>query len=317
MALESQNFIESGGIFTEHKNKISKENGLENSFFKKAADKITQEFKKHFFKSKDHLEQISSEVQDLELSVEMDGLREEAEQIAESTLNKISEQLGTNRGGWYENTDTNEKYYIKFYENFDQARAEFIANAIYDKLGINAAKSKFTNVEGEHAIASSEVLGAEGVYHDELKQSADVKNGFIADAYLANWDVVGLVYDNIVKSSDGKMYRIDNGGALTFRAQGQAKEFSPNDIPELENMMNLDYPTGQVFSGLSMQELKLQAQHLVDTLKQKDINKIIAESGMEGDQAEIIREGLIGRLKFIQEQFKVSPAEIKYSEQVQ
>lgn len=61
----------------------------------------------------------------------------------------------------------------------------------------------------------------------EMSAHPDVHQGFIADAWLGNWDVAGQGYDNIIKTGTahdvGDAYRIDTGGALLFRAQGNPK----------------------------------------------------------------------------------------------
>lgn len=234
---------------------------------------------------------------------EIGSLQEEAAAVVESVYHKISQQLGSNEGGWYENSATQEKFYIKFYKNPDQARIEYIANAIYKKLGIKAVESTLMEMDGKLSIASREVANNQSSYREEQAQNSDVRSGFIADAYLANWDVVGLVFDNIVKDTDGQMYRIDNGGSLTFRAQGQPKDFLPNDIPELKSMLNLDFPAGQVFAGLTQEELKIQAKNLVSSLSVGDIEEIIRQSGLDEEQAKNIQASLVSRRSFLISEF--------------
>lgn len=238
-------------------------------------------------------------------------LKEQAIAAAEHTFYKISERLGSNRGGWYEDTGTKEKYYVKFYENFDQARVEYIANAIYAKLGINAVKSEFKTVNGEQAVASSEIPGAKAVNKDEVKQSADVRSGFVADAYLANWDVTGASYDNIVQGEDEKMYRIDNGGSLTFRARGGQKKYPPDVMPELQNMVNPDYPSGKIFDDITEKEMRQQAELLINNLSEADIDTIVQESGCAEELAETLRIGLKGRRQFLMKRFDIQPTQEK------
>src|SRR3989344_3537112 len=48
-------------------------------------------------------------------------------------LTKVGEQLGSNDGGWYE-FPGGERYYLKFYKDPDQAKAEWAANQIYERL---------------------------------------------------------------------------------------------------------------------------------------------------------------------------------------
>lgn len=249
------------------------------------------------------LEKAAAKTEDTESRERLEALKEEVVQIGEATLTKVSEQLGSNRGGWYENKETAERHYVKFYENPDQARVEFVANAVYEKLGIHAVQSELFESDDQLAIASKEIPGAQGTNKEDQKTSPDVRQGFVADAYLANWDVVGLVHDNVVRGSDDHFYRIDNGGSLTFRAQGGAKDFSAESIPELETMVKPEYPAGQVFESLTEDEQKAQAKELVERLSEEDIDEIIEKSGLIGEQAETIRQGLKGRREFLMEHF--------------
>lgn len=54
-----------------------------------------------------------------------------------------------------------------------------------------------------------------------------IRSTHMVDSLLANWDYVGLSMDNMVIGRDGKMYKIDSGGTLNFRAQGSNKEYGP------------------------------------------------------------------------------------------
>jgi len=223
----------------------------------------------------------------------------------ESPLVKIGGQLGSTRGGWYEDGAKQEKFYVKFYEDSNQARVEYIANTIYSKLGINAVKSELKTVDGEEAIASPQIPGAKSVYKDYLEKNEDIRSGFVADAYLANWDVTGASYDNIIQDGGGKMYRVDNGGSLIFRARGGMKEYSPDQIPELQNMRNPEFPSGKIFGNISEKEMCQQAIKLVENLSEEDIDKIIAQSGCKAETAEIITAGLKGRREYLIKHFGI------------
>lgn len=236
----------------------------------------------------------------------VEALQEEARAITSETLEKVSGQLGSNEGGWYEDQVTQQRFYTKFYKNPDQARVEYIANAIYEKLGIHAVHAQLLEMGGQLAIASEEVAGAQATWRDEQQQSADVRNGFVADAYLGNWDVVGLNYDNIVKGSDGALYRIDNGGSMTFRAQGGVKEFSPDSIPELENMRKPEFPAGKVFDSLAEDDLRTQAEQVVNKLDDAFIEEVVAKAGLRGPLAEQITVALKGRRQVLVERFGIA-----------
>lgn len=212
-------------------------------------------------------------------------------------LTKVSGQLGSNEGGWYEKPN-GERFYVKFYENPSQGQAEFVANAVYAKLGIKAVRSEIIQLDGREAIASPAVPEATPASGEAQGGSEDVQKGFVADAFLANWDVVGLVYDNIVQGKDG-FYRIDNGGSLIFRAQGGDKAYSPDSIPELQSMRVPGRPTGEVFAGITEDEIGRQARELVSKLSPEDIRAIVDESGLEGEDRDRILTGLLGRREYL------------------
>lgn len=222
-------------------------------------------------------------------------------------LTKVSGQLGSNEGGWYEKPN-GERFYVKFYENPSQGKAEFVANAVYAKLGIKAVRSEIIQLDGREAIASPAVPEATLANGEAQGGSEDVQKGFVADAFLANWDVVGLVYDNIVQGKDG-FYRIDNGGSLIFRAQGGDKAYSPDSIPELQSMRVPGRPTGEVFAGITEDEIGKQARELVSKLSPEDIRAIVDESGLEGEDRDRILTGLLGRREYLAKTYGESEPE--------
>lgn len=227
-------------------------------------------------------------------------------------LTRVSEQLGSNEGGWYEQPD-GERYYVKFYENPSQGKTEFVANAIYAKLGIKSVRSEIIQLEGREAIASLAVPEATAASKDSQIESEDVKRGFVADAFLGNWDVVGLDNDNIVQGSDG-FYRIDNGGSLIFRAQGADKAYSRYSIPELVSMRQPNRPTGDVFASITDEDIAEQARDLVENLSPNDIRAIVDESGLKGEERNRVLTGLLGRREYLVNTFVKTSQENQRSE---
>ena len=153
---------------------------------------------------------------------------------------KIKEPTGSNTGGqsgsWM-GTDGVLRY-VKEYANPDQARGEVLANEIYRSLGIRAPKSTmFQTKEGKWAIATDwqankGELGKIGITKE---RALKVLEGTPADILLGNRDAVGLNHDNVVFDADGNAWRIDQGGALLFKAQGAEKsENALGNITEWE-----------------------------------------------------------------------------------
>lgn len=136
-------------------------------------------------------------------------------------------QGGSNPGGTYLGRDGVSRY-VKFYDNEERGLVEHIANTLYKANGIdvpdsvvfqNGSKKAFatTILEGGKTIQA--LGGVSGVDIAVLKEAFD---GYTLDAFLANWDVVGLSADNMMVVG-GKVFRIDNGGTFIFRAQGGDK----------------------------------------------------------------------------------------------
>ena len=250
---------------------------------------------------------ITSETFNPKIDDELDRVAATADLIEYETLRKVSDRLGSNDGGWHENPSTGDRFYLKFYKDPNQARVEFISNEIYRHLGFKAAASELVETGDSLAIASAEIPGAKFAPPERQVLSDDVRSGCLTDIFLGNYDVAGLVYDNIVEDENGNMHRIDNGGSLTFRARGKPKDYPGHDIPEFSTMLDPQSTTGRIFAGITEKEFADQARHLVGGLSPEAINDIVDRSGVAGEAAETIRQGLVGRRQFIADRFGPHP----------
>ncbi len=133
---------------------------------------------------------------------------------------KTSEALGSNEGGIYLGSD-NIRRYIKKYKELSQAYCEFIANSLYKDLNIITPRCYIYKINNEYYFASEMI--ELGKFELTKKYCKKVVKGFISDILLANWDVIGLSYDNISITRNGDIIRIDNGSTFMFRAQGDRK----------------------------------------------------------------------------------------------
>lgn len=160
---------------------------------------------------------------------------------------KTGSAQGSNDGGFYTGEDGIRRY-VKFYADPGQAATEHLANRLYRDLGLPAARSElFRTADGRLAYAS-EILDNLGTVGSSLpslsaaEQQALARralDGFAADVLTANWDAAGLTVDNMIRLADGAVVRIDNGGALLYRAQG-ARKAAAHLAPMSEWWMYLD-----------------------------------------------------------------------------
>lgn len=226
---------------------------------------------------------------------------------------KLSEKNagGTQGGKWYEHVKTGQKYFVKEYQgNTNRCASEFIANKIYEEMDIPAVK---TSLIDQKAV-TPEVSGlthfpVEKKYDknfvNDFYNHPDIKNGFVVDAWLANWDVFGLDYDNVSETEDGRMLRIDAGGTLFYRGMGQWKQqFDSEEVNEIETMRNPDVAreAGSVFQKqITNEDIQIQVRKIGDIMTDEKISKIVNNSDIS--TAEKVIEVLIKRRDWLLEKF--------------
>lgn len=157
---------------------------------------------------------------------------------------------------------TGKQFVLKRGSSAEHLREEFTADQAYQALGINVPKAKL------YETATGPVKLAEFIEGKPLKSltgearakaEEELRKHFAADALLGNWDVIGLGEDNILLGKKGKVYRIDNGGALRFRAQGARKTADewnqyPSELWSLRER-GVNRQTAKVFGGLNIYDI--------------------------------------------------------------
>lgn len=225
---------------------------------------------------------------------------------------KIGGQMGSNPGGLYEDIATGEQWYVKAMQE-TRARNEVLAAKLYEAAGVDVPHVRFAKINGDFGIASRIVPGA--VQAPGALQAGSivgVNEGFVVDAWLANWDVVGLNYDNMLVV-EGAAIRLDTGGALLYRAQGAKKgaKFT-SSVGELETLRNasLNPQAAKVFAGVTDQDI-YDGIAKVKNVSTGQIRKLVKRWGPKGaaDQDELVKK-LIARRKDLakrQAGFKLIP----------
>lgn len=149
----------------------------------------------------------------------------------------------------------------------DHLRSETRADALYRIMGHAVPNSHVIETpSGPMKIAEFLEGGqtlAEWQAGKTAKQVADmhkqIRRGFVADALLANHDVAGMSFDNIFVVG-GKAIRIDNGGALRYRAQGLPKGTWGGKVVELTTMRDgsINPQTAAIYKGITDKEINDQ-----------------------------------------------------------
>ncbi len=204
-----------------------------------------------------------------------------AGQLRFADLEQIGPQGGSNAGGLYRQKATGEQWYVKTPASEDMARNEILANRLYKAAGIDVPEVVAIDVRGQPGVASKIIPG---LANDRKALAsgrvAGVYDGFAIDAWLANWDAVGLNFDNML-IKDGRAWRIDAGGALRYRAQGGLKgaQWGP-EVTELDTLRNAstNKQTASVFSKMTQAQLQASAQKL-KAMSDAEIKNIVRDFG--------------------------------------
>lgn len=177
---------------------------------------------------------------------------------------RVSPALGSQAGGVYEGL-MGERYYVKVPKTEQHARNEVLASRLYALAGIKAARYDFAKgPDGVLHIASPWLEGAHADLGQRLSDAdylAQIRKGFAVDAWLANWDVAGLVFDNIV-SVHGSPVRVDPGGCLLFRAMGSPKGAAFGPVAGELDTLRTAPEAGKLFGSMTQEEIKESAKSL-------------------------------------------------------
>ncbi len=206
-------------------------------------------------------------------------------------------QLGSNPGGKFIGPDGKE-YYAKFYADPEQAKAEFLGNTLFQKLGLGAPQTGMEMLpwQGGHRLAlvtewmedTVPIRKFVGRSLPELQQEQIAKH-YLGAALNGNWDVVGMEFDNLVRS--GRTWKcIDQGGSFMFRARGGAKSYGPV-VEELESLLSPGRKAAQVFGPILGKTIKKEPEKYIEWLKgltDKKIRNAVASAGFRPELANTI-----------------------------
>ena len=214
-----------------------------------------------------------------------------------SGFTKVGGQAGSNPGGKYKAPDGSE-WYVKKPKSSMHASNEQAAAAFYNLAGISAPQVMKGNgapeLGGNLQTGTKMVPGAKANLGSKLNDQAyikEIQSGFAMDAWLANWDVAGLSYDNVVEGADGKPHRIDVGGALLYRAQGSPKgDKFGNTVDELETLRNpgMNPTSAKIFGPMTDEDIRKSAAK-VEAISEEQIDQIVKDAGLPSGVADTLK----------------------------
>ena len=203
---------------------------------------------------------------------------------------------GGSNGAMFAEDKAGTEWLVKTYRGDENRIAtELLANSIYRELGITVPEAGELHFDGKVALGYPLLDGEEQKWDDPHPELGE---GFMADALLANWDVVGLAQDNILWDPDGHPIRLDQGGTLSFRAMGDPKPFGP--VPT--EVWTMNQPNGQAFGRMLITPESKQAgaAHIAQVLTPERIDALVdAAPYKDGKMREKVREALHARVAWM------------------
>jgi SPP1 gp7 family putative phage head morphogenesis protein len=212
---------------------------------------------------------------------------------------------GATAGEFVQDTDTGQKWLIKFPDSEDNVRNEVLAGKLYQLAGIETPELHLIRYKGKPALASRMIDGIREGSATELAANGEVMDGFAVDAWLANWDSIGLNFDNTVLKGT-KAIRIDVGGSMRYRATGGLKGDAWGDeVLEIDTLRNpaTAAQAAKVFGKITATQLKASAER-VARLSDADIRALVEQYGpLDARDRNALADRLIARKQFIAERF--------------
>ena len=220
---------------------------------------------------------------------------------------KVGGQMGSNVGGTFEDQDGNQ-YYVKIPKSPSHAQNESLASALYREAGIEAVEVNLGFSDGELRTISPLIPNSSTDLESRLDDAEYIKKlqeGFAVDAWLANWDVAGLTFDNVITDSNGEPVRVDPGGALMWRAQGAPKgKLFGDKVNEIDSLRDPDLnPTSaEVFGSMTDADISNSAAKLVGITPER-IDSIVDSIVTDPNEAATLKERLKKRRNDILKRF--------------
>ena len=209
---------------------------------------------------------------------------------------KVGGQGGSNPGGFFED-ENGVRHYVKTPPSLSHIESEVLAAELYKLLGLGVPQISQGSYQGKPVVISTlisepsrPITGASG---DGSKQwQAKVIEGFVGDAWLANWDAT--LNDNVRADKNGNPIRVDNGGSMKWRARGGPKGAAwGTTVGEIDSLRGTN-PSAPVYRQITDQQIKDQVAKL-EAISPETIKATVASIISDPAEAKELTDTLLAR----------------------
>ena len=232
-------------------------------------------------------------------------------------LVNLHESLGGSNAGSVMESKNGNSYYVK-YGNESQSVVEHLTNQLYKKAGVPVQDGQLITYKKTNAYATPYAKDAKDMSAEDMAKNSDVQEGFVIDAWLGNWDVVGSGNNNI-KTIDGKAVRVDVGGSLYMRAnQGMKNDqdfFGATSLVEELESMRGKGPKGDmakwtkpVFGNITDEQINAGVEKLKN-VTEDDVTNLVKDSKIPSEFKNKLIHTLLERQNAILKVYNVKKQE--------
>ena len=191
------------------------------------------------------------------------------------------------------------KYYGKIDKRYERVETELLASKLYNLAGILSANLSLAHDGKNYILLSKWNDTLSSIDSDSEQIKNKIKDGYIVDAWLANWDA--YVGDNILITNNNQPIRLDVGGSLDYRAKG-SKKGTGNTVPFKQRVGQLQslvkYTRKSFIRNITKNDLIEQTEKL-KRVSNNDIYKVVFENTKDKERAQKLYDILIARKHYI------------------
>lgn len=228
----------------------------------------------------------------------------------------VSENKGSNAGGFYATADGSQTYFLKFPSSVGQVDAEIVTAKLAQKMGLTTKTyMAFRNPLSKHVAVGDPYreitqLGRQGIQDAAVDDRETLVTHLLHAAWTRNWDVVGLTYDNMTLDQDKRLMVVDYGGSLLWRAQGKRKaDGMPKEVGELATLRDAGNEQAyNIFGTVTDAEIASVIAKKLAPVSPREIRKTVRAAHFSKTDRSAIETGLLARRQYLLDWAKAKKA---------
>ena len=164
-------------------------------------------------------------------------------------------------------------------DSLQHIQNEYDMNRFLNELGVPVPQAHMEDGLMLTQMEEGQRLG----FNPSARDVRQLRRDFVPHATIANWDMLGLDRDNVIRRPDGTLSYVDVGGAGPFRAQGAPKGAAfGSTVGELDTLRDKNYELagmseadiGRSYDAYGGEDAMTQA---LDVLRQPDTRRIMQQ----------------------------------------